>query len=50
MSIQDYRACAGAFKLKGSSNDAEGYPAAEMNHGPITLIEPDTPSTRVPLL
>ena len=35
----------GALKLKEISYiHAEGYPAAEMKHGPIALIEKDTPS------
>ncbi len=35
----------GALKLKEISYiHAEGYPAAEMKHGPIALVEPDTPS------
>jgi glucosamine--fructose-6-phosphate aminotransferase (isomerizing) len=35
----------GALKLKEISYiHAEGYPAAEMKHGPIALIEPHTPS------
>ena len=35
----------GALKLKEISYiHAEGYPAAEMKHGPIALIEPRTPS------
>jgi glucosamine--fructose-6-phosphate aminotransferase (isomerizing) len=35
----------GALKLKEISYiHAEGYPAAEMKHGPIALIEPKTPS------
>ncbi len=35
----------GALKLKEISYiHAEGYPAAEMKHGPIALIEPDTPT------
>ncbi len=35
----------GALKLKEVSYiHAEGYPAAEMKHGPIALIEPRTPS------
>ncbi|QDU96649.1 glutamine--fructose-6-phosphate transaminase (isomerizing) [Lignipirellula cremea] len=35
----------GALKLKEISYiHAEGYPAAEMKHGPIALIEEDTPS------
>jgi glucosamine--fructose-6-phosphate aminotransferase (isomerizing) len=34
----------GALKLKEISYiHAEGYPAAEMKHGPIALIEPDMP-------
>ena len=35
----------GALKLKEISYiHAEGYPAAEMKHGPIALIDPDFPS------
>jgi glucosamine--fructose-6-phosphate aminotransferase (isomerizing) len=35
----------GALKLKEISYiHAEGYPAAEMNHGPIALVDPRTPS------
>jgi glucosamine--fructose-6-phosphate aminotransferase (isomerizing) len=35
----------GALKLKEISYiPAEGYPAAEMKHGPISLIDADTPS------
>jgi glucosamine--fructose-6-phosphate aminotransferase (isomerizing) len=35
----------GALKLKEISYiHAEGYPAAEMKHGPIALIDPNTPS------
>jgi glucosamine--fructose-6-phosphate aminotransferase (isomerizing) len=35
----------GALKLKEISYiHAEGYPAAEMKHGPIALVEPGTPS------
>jgi glutamine---fructose-6-phosphate transaminase (isomerizing) len=35
----------GALKLKEISYiHAEGYPAAEMKHGPIALISPETPS------
>ena len=34
----------GALKLKEISYiHAEGYPAAEMKHGPIALIDPDMP-------
>jgi glucosamine--fructose-6-phosphate aminotransferase (isomerizing) len=34
-----------ALKLKEISYiHAEGYPAAEMKHGPIALVDPDTPS------
>jgi glucosamine--fructose-6-phosphate aminotransferase (isomerizing) len=34
----------GALKLKEVSYlHAEGYPTAEMKHGPIALVEPDTP-------
>ena len=35
----------GALKLKEISYiHAEGYPAAEMKHGPIALVSPDCPS------
>ena len=35
----------GALKLKEIGYiDAEGYPAAEMKHGPIALVDEDTPS------
>jgi glucosamine--fructose-6-phosphate aminotransferase (isomerizing) len=35
----------GALKLKEISYiHAEGYPAAEMKHGPIALVDPSTPS------
>lgn len=35
----------GALKLKEASYiHAEGYPAAEMKHGPIALVDADTPS------
>ncbi|HKB01902.1 MAG TPA: glutamine--fructose-6-phosphate transaminase (isomerizing) [Gemmataceae bacterium] len=35
----------GALKLKVISYvHAEGYPAAEMKHGPIALVDPETPS------
>ncbi len=35
----------GALKLKEISYiHAEGYPAAEMKHGPIALVDPHTPS------
>jgi glucosamine--fructose-6-phosphate aminotransferase (isomerizing) len=35
----------GALKLKEISYiHAEGYPAAEMKHGPIALVDQDTPS------
>ncbi len=35
----------GALKLKEISYiHAEGYPAAEMKHGPIALVDPQTPS------
>jgi glucosamine--fructose-6-phosphate aminotransferase (isomerizing) len=35
----------GALKLKEISYiHAEGYPAAEMKHGPIALVDADTPS------
>jgi glucosamine--fructose-6-phosphate aminotransferase (isomerizing) len=38
----------GALKLKEISYlHAEGYPAAEMKHGPIALIAPETPSVFV---
>jgi glutamine---fructose-6-phosphate transaminase (isomerizing) len=38
----------GALKLKEISYiHAEGYPAAEMKHGPIALIDPQTPSVFV---
>ncbi len=38
----------GALKLKEISYiHAEGYPAAEMKHGPIALVDPDTPSVFV---
>ncbi|HWQ93871.1 MAG TPA: glutamine--fructose-6-phosphate transaminase (isomerizing), partial [Clostridia bacterium] len=38
----------GALKLKEISYiHAEGYPAAEMKHGPIALIDPHTPSVFV---
>jgi len=38
----------GALKLKEISYiHAEGYPAAEMKHGPIALIDPETPSVFV---
>ena len=38
----------GALKLKEISYvHAEGYPAAEMKHGPIALIDADTPSVFV---
>ena len=38
----------GALKLKEISYiHAEGYPAAEMKHGPIALIDPRTPSVFV---
>ena len=34
----------GALKLKEISYlHAEGYPTAEMKHGPIALIDPETP-------
>ncbi|MDR2734156.1 MAG: glutamine--fructose-6-phosphate transaminase (isomerizing) [Spirochaetota bacterium] len=42
--IQFPVALEGALKLKEVSYiHAEGYPAAEMKHGPIALIEPDMP-------
>ena len=35
----------GALKLKETSYiHAEGYPAAEMKHGPIALVDRETPS------
>ncbi len=38
----------GALKLKEISYiHAEGYPTAEMKHGPIALIDPETPSVIV---
>ena len=38
----------GALKLKEISYvHAEGYPAAEMKHGPIALVDEDTPSVFV---
>jgi glucosamine--fructose-6-phosphate aminotransferase (isomerizing) len=38
----------GALKLKEISYvHAEGYPTAEMKHGPIALVEPSTPSVFV---
>jgi glucosamine--fructose-6-phosphate aminotransferase (isomerizing) len=38
----------GALKLKEISYiHAEGYPAAEMKHGPIALVDPKTPSVFV---
>ncbi len=38
----------GALKLKEISYiHAEGYPAAEMKHGPIALVDRDTPSVFV---
>lgn len=38
----------GALKLKEISYiHAEGYPAAEMKHGPIALVSPETPSVFV---
>jgi glucosamine--fructose-6-phosphate aminotransferase (isomerizing) len=38
----------GALKLKEISYiHAEGYPAAEMKHGPIALIAPETPTVFV---
>ncbi|MFW5959708.1 MAG: glutamine--fructose-6-phosphate transaminase (isomerizing) [Chitinivibrionales bacterium] len=40
----------GALKLKEISYiHAEGYPAAEMKHGPIALIEPDMPTVIIAL-
>lgn len=43
--IQFPIALEGALKLKEISYiHAEGYPAAEMKHGPIALIDKDTPS------
>src|SRR4029079_12079714 len=39
------RALEGALKLKEISYiHAEGYPAAEMKHGPIALVDENTPS------
>ena len=38
----------GALKLKEISYiHAEGYPAAEMKHGPIALVDPETPTVMV---
>ncbi len=38
----------GALKLKEISYiHAEGYPTAEMKHGPLALIDPETPSVFV---
>ncbi len=38
----------GALKLKEISYiHAEGYPTAEMKHGPLALVDPDTPSVFV---
>jgi glucosamine--fructose-6-phosphate aminotransferase (isomerizing) len=38
----------GALKLKEISYiHAEGYPTAEMKHGPIALVDPETPSVFV---
>src|SRR5207247_6294814 len=38
----------GALKLKEISYiHAEGYPAAEMKHGPIALVDPQTPTVFV---
>ena len=38
----------GALKLKEISYiHAEGYPAAEMKHGPLALVDQDTPSVFV---
>ncbi len=38
----------GALKLKEISYiHAEGYPAAEMKHGPIALVDPETPTVFV---
>ena len=40
----------GALKLKEISYiHAEGYPAGEMKHGPIALIDPDTPVVAIAL-
>src|SRR5690606_31046935 len=40
----------GALKLKEVSYiHAEGYPAAEMKHGPIALISPDCPTVAIAL-
>jgi len=40
----------GALKLKEISYiHAEGYPAAEMKHGPIALISPDCPTVAIAL-
>ncbi len=40
----------GALKLKEISYiHAEGYPAAEMKHGPIALIDPDMPTVIIAL-
>ncbi len=44
-SISSRSALEGALKLKEISYiHAEGYPAAEMKHGPIALVDEDTPS------
>src|SRR5712671_159070 len=41
----------GSLKLKEISYiHAEGYPAGEMKHGPIALIDPDTPVVAIALL
>ena len=38
----------GALKLKEITYiHAEGYPTAEMKHGPLALVDPDTPSVFV---
>ena len=40
----------GALKLKEISYiHAEGYPAAEMKHGPIALVSPDCPTVAIAL-
>ncbi len=40
----------GALKLKEVSYiHAEGYPAGELKHGPITLLDPDTPLIAIAL-
>ena len=41
-------ACEGALKLKEISYlHAEAYPASELKHGPLALIEPETPTVIV---